>query len=186
MLFVIKAWYFSADYLNTMHLKTIAACLIFFCAWSQARAQLVFRNTGPDTMRVAVATFYDSSRKAIMKEGWFAKPVIVTGWYRLFPGDSAVIGKLFGPAVYYRREILKKAFQYPISDSIAAEDSYREWLMISNSDITDSLTFRIKHPIDLQHRRPGLVSAEFRLVRITAEAKEAKRLLIELGRRSKG
>src|SRR6188768_1684579 len=105
---------YTATYFHPMRTLLLAAITTVIAL--PAKAQLIFRNSGRDTMRVAVGTFYDTSRKSIMSAGESKKPVIVTGWYWLYPGDSVVIGKFLGPAVYYRRELIRDR-RYVIGDT---------------------------------------------------------------------
>jgi hypothetical protein len=171
--------------------KKLLVILLAITLSSSVKAQLVFKNVGRDTMRVAVGVFYDTAQKAM--SGYF-KPVIVSGWYKLYPGDSVVIGPLFGPAVYYSSDIIRSN-RYIIGDTLTEPTggklaSYREELFIKQkhyrdgyADIRDTSKFTIKHPVNYTD---GLMTAPFRVVVFSEDARRRGRLVIPLGRPMKG
>jgi hypothetical protein len=148
-----------------------------------AKAQLVFRNEGADTIRLAVATFYDTSQKAIMSSR--GKPVIVKGWYKVRPGDSLVYGAFIGPAVYYRTEIFRdcgqKSNRLVVDRAYQPNNSnYKERLLVDNfRPPCDTTKFQLRLPPPaVCEAATKIVYCDFETVLLTKEAKRAARLVI--------
>jgi hypothetical protein len=144
---------------------------------SFARAQLVVRNSGPDTLQIAIGTFYDTSKKVIKAAGPLEKPVVVRGWYRLNPGDSVVVKKFAGPAVYCSRQRIRQN-KYIVGDSLGL---YREdFYTPKTSILSDTSKFSIVHPIRKDADKGRYASNFFRVFLIPEEAKKSGRFVIEL------
>ncbi|MEO6833412.1 MAG: hypothetical protein ABI378_12660 [Chitinophagaceae bacterium] len=168
-------------------MKPIYLLLLLLAFSISSRAQLVFRNIGKDTLRIAVATFYDTSQKAMSAaEG---KSVIVKGWYKLLSGDSLNYGAFFGPAVYYTKEIIRN--NHIIGDFVGTTGhnirDFREHFYVDVSRaLTDTTKFKIKHPYMPISGGIKVATGFFRTVLVPSEAKKTHGLVVELGKALKG
>lgn len=149
---------------------------------------MIFRNAGADTIRLAVATFYDTSQKAIRSPR--GKPVVVTGWYLLRPGDSLVQPTPLGPAVYYRSETFRNGALQRDSVVFETEDArpYTERLLVDNIRTpSDTTKFHLKlPPLAVCESSTKIVSCEFQIVLLSDEVKRKRRILINIGDRKRG
>jgi hypothetical protein len=170
------------DYMKQL---LLLLAIIGQCAF--AKGQFVFRNAGPDTLRIAIGTFYDSTSKGVKQEA-FHKAIITKGWYRLYPGDSIVAGALFGPAVYYLAEHIQ-GDHYILGEpeprhSGNLRENYREPLLTDHNGLKDTAKFIVKHPFG-PVCSTSLIEGSFHVMMIPELAKRQKRLLIEIDRRPK-
>jgi len=168
--------------------QLLVVAVVLLCCFT-AKAQIVFRNGGPDTIRIAVGTFYDTTSKGV-RQPEYRKAIMTKGWYKLYPGDSLVAGALIGPAVYYTVEHIKRNL-YIVGDTFPVKTNdlranYRESLYISGYDLKDTAKFLIKHPYTPRGAGMKVVSGFFRVVLVPEQAKKERRLLIAIDQRQQG
>jgi hypothetical protein len=165
-----------------------------FVSRFSSSAQLVFVNTGVDTVWLSVGVFDTTVLESISQKGMFSihpgvamfdtVAINTIGWFRIIPRDSVRLGKLTGPGFYcYCRTREGKMYYALQSKSARGKASLASEPLRLGAFKNDTSKFFVRqanHGGVASHSGQGYVLGKFIPVPITTDAKKAGRLVIKL------